>query len=183
MEFQGSEETEVRFSLSTGIAGYAASTGEVISVEDAYHDPRFNPEVDRRTGYQTRSILCVPVVNHTGHVTGVIECINRRIGEFDGDDVQLLRAIASHISIALDNARLHADAVDTRNYLENVQRSIASGIITLDENGQVVTTNRAAERMLPQLRRRTVVRDLRQLIGDANELLCELIDATLYPEG
>lgn len=63
--------------LGKGIAGYVAQTGNVLNIEDAYNDPRFNPEVDKLTGYRTKSILCVPVL-HNGEVFAVIQMLNKK---------------------------------------------------------------------------------------------------------
>ena len=57
----------IRSYYGQGLAGAVAKTGEAICIDDAYADPRFNPEVDRRTGYRTRSLLCEPLVDRGGH--------------------------------------------------------------------------------------------------------------------
>ena len=62
-------------------------------VADVYRDPRFNPEIDRRTGYRTRDILCVPLRNHLGRTIGVTEALNKRSGPFTELDIALLEAI------------------------------------------------------------------------------------------
>ncbi len=58
-----SELKEIRFPASVGLAGHVASTGETLNIGDAYVDERFNPDIDRRTGYRTRSVLAAPVLN------------------------------------------------------------------------------------------------------------------------
>src|ERR1700757_4789796 len=65
---QGAGITEIRIPLGAGIAGQVAQTGEVINIPDAYADPRFNREVDKRTGYTTRSILCMPMKDSTDRI-------------------------------------------------------------------------------------------------------------------
>ena len=174
MEFHGSEVEEIRFPMGTGLAGHAASTGEVVNVPDAYADHRFNPDIDRRTGYRTRSVLCMPVTNREGRVTGVVQCINKGGGVFDDDDVQLLRAIGSQVSVALDNARLYARAVDMRNYLESVQQSISVALLSLDQAYRVITVNRAAEALIEGC---VAGVDIRDLMGERNAEVRELIDA------
>ena len=57
----GMNEQVIRFPADRGIAGHVATTGELLNVSDPYADPRFNPNVDRQTGYRTRSILCGPL--------------------------------------------------------------------------------------------------------------------------
>ena len=103
----------------------------MVKIRDAYEDARFNRAFDQQTDYRTRSVLCVPVINREERITGVIQCLNKREGVFDDDDVLLLQAIASQIGVSLENAQLHARTVEMRNYLESVQQSIASCILTL----------------------------------------------------
>lgn len=61
----------------SGIVGASISGNETILINNPYEDPRFNPEVDRETGYQTRSILCIPVTNSRGEVIGAYQAINK----------------------------------------------------------------------------------------------------------
>lgn len=78
---------EIRFPVGTGIAGSVAQSGRAIRIDDAYADPRFNREVDRHTGFRTRSILCLPIKNREGKVFAVAQLLNRRDGKpFDDLD-------------------------------------------------------------------------------------------------
>ena len=97
----------VRIPLGVGIAGHVARTREPLNVPDAYADPRFNRQVDRDTGFRTRSILCAPMLTNTGRLVGVIQVLNK-VGQpsFTADDEGLLAAFASIAGIALDRARL-----------------------------------------------------------------------------
>ncbi|MCG6910017.1 MAG: GAF domain-containing protein [Deltaproteobacteria bacterium] len=141
---QPSELTEIRFPLSDGFAGYVAGTGEVLNIRDAYGDERFLPIVDQRTGFRTRSVLCAPIINRKGDIIGVTEAINKKEGLFDREDESLIKALASQIAVALENAQLYEGTVDMKNYLASVQDSITNGIVTLDDSGRVVTLNKAA---------------------------------------
>ena len=81
------EMGEVRIPLGSGIAGAVAQGREAIRIDDAYSDPRFNREVDRQTGFRTRSILCLPVKNLNGEVFAVAQLLNRKDGQpFDQAD-------------------------------------------------------------------------------------------------
>lgn len=101
------DSTDIRLPPGFGIAGIVARTGETMSIADAYEDPRFSRGVDVKTGYRTRSILCVPLVTPSGSVVGVIEAMNKK-GDipFDADDEESLRALGSHAAVALDTQRL-----------------------------------------------------------------------------
>jgi adenylate cyclase len=172
----GLEYQEIRFPASMGLAGHAAQSGETVNVEDAYKDIRFNPEFDRRSGFRTRSVLCVPLFSHDGRITSVVQAINKARGTFDQEDEELLRAISAQISMAVDNSKLHADTLGMKNYLEGVQTSISSAILTLDHEKNVVTANKAASTLL-ELDETTITgTPLPVLLGDGNDYVISLVD-------
>jgi phosphoserine phosphatase RsbU/P len=98
---------EIRLPLGSGIAGYVAATGDTLNIPDAYFDPRFNPDFDRKNGYRTRSILCMPMKNREGVIIGVFQLLNKKNGVFTPEDERTLDALSVHAAIALENARLH----------------------------------------------------------------------------
>jgi GAF domain-containing protein len=94
---------EIRLPMGKGLAGHVASTGETINVPDAYADPRFDPTVDRRSGFRTTNILSVPVWDRDGRsVVGVIQVLNKRGGAFERHDQMLLERIAEAIGPVLE---------------------------------------------------------------------------------
>jgi signal transduction histidine kinase len=103
------ELKEIRFRSHLGIAGHVATTGELLNIPEAYDDPRFNQEVDRQTGYRTKTILCMPVRNKEGTIIGVLQVLNKREGVFTVDDEEMLDALSSQAAVALENARLYED--------------------------------------------------------------------------
>ncbi len=104
------QEEEIRFPLAKGIAGAVARTGVSLLVPDAYQDARFNPEIDRRTGFRTRSILSVPLKNRRGEVLGVAQVLNRLDGKpFDEEDRHLLEALASMAAVAIETVQLYEE--------------------------------------------------------------------------
>lgn len=106
---QGSE-SEIRFPIGKGIAGQCAATREPILINDAYADERFNPEVDKATGYRTRNILTVPMLDADGLITGVIQALNKHGGQdFSAEDQELLMALGGQAAVAVENALLHRD--------------------------------------------------------------------------
>ncbi|MBI4640445.1 MAG: GAF domain-containing protein, partial [Candidatus Tectomicrobia bacterium] len=173
---QGAEIAEIRFPRSAGLAGYVASTGQVLNIKDAYEDPRFNQAVDRETGFRTRAVLCMPLLNPQGEIVGVTQTINKRGGVFEQEDENLLRALSSQIAVALENAQLYARTVNMKNYLESVQESISNSILTLDNVYQVVTANRAAVSLFQQGSEEIVKKDIRDLVGVDNAHLLSRID-------
>ncbi len=96
-----------RVKKGSGIAGYVFETGEPQLIEDVYEDPRFHPGFDRRTGYRTRSMLCVPI-QAKERVIGVSQVINRQDGlPFTREDLETLLLLCSHAAVAIENARMH----------------------------------------------------------------------------
>ena len=97
---------EIRFPADKGLAGYVVKKGETVNIVDAYNDPRFNPEVDKKTGYRTKTILCMPIMNNNKEIIGAFQVINKIDGVFTKNDEDLLIAIGGSASIALENAQL-----------------------------------------------------------------------------
>ena len=93
---------EIRLPLGVGIAGQAALTGETINVPDAYADPRFDRNVDLRSGFRTLNMLVVPVWEDTSrNVIGVLQVLNKRSGPFERRDQMLLERIAESVGPVL----------------------------------------------------------------------------------
>lgn len=97
---------EIRFPLGTGIAGEVAMTGEVLNINDAYSDPRFNRTVDQLTGYKTESILCMPIFIR-GSIIGVVQMVNKRSGLFTKEDEEAFEMFAVYCGLALHHAKLY----------------------------------------------------------------------------
>ncbi len=140
---EGIGATEIRFPNHLGIAGAVFASGESINMPHAYADLRFNPSFDKQTGFFTRSILCVPLVNKNGKVIGVTQMLNKRGGAFSCEDEARLKAFTAQVSIALENAKLFNDVQNMKNYSESMLDSMSNGVITLDEKSMVVTCNSA----------------------------------------
>lgn len=102
----GMDNQEIRFPADKGLAGYVVRTGESINITDAYNDDRFNPDVDKTTGYKTKNILCMPIKNNNQEIIGAFQVLNKNNGVFTKSDEDLLVAIGGSASIALENAQL-----------------------------------------------------------------------------
>ncbi|PIV30032.1 MAG: adenylate/guanylate cyclase domain-containing protein [Zetaproteobacteria bacterium CG_4_9_14_3_um_filter_49_83] len=145
---EGLNAVQIRFPSHLGIAGSVYTSGKSMNIPYAYADLRFNPAFDKQTGYFTRSILCVPVVNKKGKVIGVTQSLNKKGGPFNDEDESRLRAFTSQIAIALENAKLFNSVQDIKNYNESMLESMSNGVMTLDEKGKIVTCNAAGLRIL-----------------------------------
>jgi HD-GYP domain-containing protein (c-di-GMP phosphodiesterase class II) len=106
---EGIEDMEICLNINLGIAGRVAVTGAGMNISDAYADPYFDRRTDEKTGYHTRNILCVPVVNQANEVLGVIQVINKRTGAFTNADMKWLQVMSSMVAISLENAQLLAE--------------------------------------------------------------------------
>ncbi|XP_062580014.1 cGMP-specific 3',5'-cyclic phosphodiesterase-like isoform X3 [Saccostrea cucullata] len=102
------EETEIIVPFGKGIAGFVAQSKETVNIKDAYEDPRFNKDVDQKTGYRTHSILCMPILNYEGEVIGVAQIINKVTGnhEFTKQDEDVFRKYLIFCGIGITNAQL-----------------------------------------------------------------------------
>lgn len=97
---------EIRLKVGQGIAGHVASTREILNIPEASKSPRFNPEVDQRTGFKTRSVLCAPMLDPERELVGVIEVFNKRGREFTIEDEELIKLFAGYCAVAVQSAIL-----------------------------------------------------------------------------
>lgn len=120
---------EIRIPIGSGLVGHAIATGEPVIIEDARHDPRHNSENDRKTGYQTKSIITIPFRNNDGETIGAYQAINKmtEAGKFTDYDMTLLSLAASYAGKSLESVMLHQEIADT-------QREIIS---TMGEIGEI----------------------------------------------
>ncbi len=139
---------EIRLPNHVGIAGAVYTSAKSVNIPYAYADLRFNPAFDKQTGYFTRSILCIPVTNKDGKVIGVTQVLNKRGGPFTDEDEARLKAFTSQIAIALENAKLFEDVQNMKNYNESMLESMTNGVVTLDDDGKIVTCNAAGLRIM-----------------------------------
>ena len=104
----GSEQT-IRVRAGMGIAGAVAATGEMVTVNDAYGDPRFFPGVDDDTGYRTRNLLALPLAGADGETIGAFEILNKRVGTYTAEDTQIALSLAANAALAIQNAQMIAE--------------------------------------------------------------------------
>jgi len=110
----------MRFDARLGIAGAVALSGQTINVVDAYQHPLFYKEVDVETGYQTDTLLAVPLHSLDGAVIGVGEATNKLGGSFTAEDAEILATLAARLADVLENsavaAELKAQKTERGNY-------------------------------------------------------------------
>lgn len=100
----GEKPLDIRIPITAGIAGKVATTGKSLNIPDAYDEPLFNREVDQRTGYRTRSILCVPIVDRQGRTFAVAQLLNKASGvPFDVEDERRFHELATSLGVILES--------------------------------------------------------------------------------
>ena len=144
----GETMMEISIPGNRGIVGYVASTGVALNIPDAYKDPRFDPTTDRKTGYFTRNILCLPVFNSANELIGVTQLINKQKGSFTASDEEFMRAFNIQAGIALENARLFESVLLEKQYQKDILQSLSDAVISTDMEGRIVTINDAALELL-----------------------------------
>jgi adenylate cyclase len=109
------QEGEIRIPIESGIAGHVARTGRAKNVPDAYAEPLFDRTVDEATGYRTRSLLCLPILDSTGHVFAVMQLLNKSGGQpFDTNDEDRFRSFSQRLAVILETWASMRQADDVR---------------------------------------------------------------------
>lgn len=173
------------FAVSRTIIQRVVSEGEPVLTTNAQEDPRFGSQ-ESIIIFNLRSILCVPL-KVKGELTGVIYVDNRiHAGIFSDAERDLLTAFANHAGVALENARLFdsvrrtlAEVTELKNLMGNVLASIASGVITADNNHCILLSNRAAQNILGQLNQSMIGQTLEQVLAlaDGSSATKEILQA------
>ena len=139
---------EIRLPNNAGIAGAVFQSRETINIPHAYADLRFNPGFDKQTGYFTRSILCVPIINKDGECIGCTQALNKKGGGFTDEDESRLKAFTQQVSIALENAKLFEDVAKERAYNHSMLTSMSNAVITINDEGKIITCNKSGLKIL-----------------------------------
>jgi sigma-B regulation protein RsbU (phosphoserine phosphatase) len=126
----GLEQQVIRFPIARGIAGWVAREGTAVRLENAYEDPRFEPEIDRLLGFTTRQLLCLPIRNEAGAIVGVLELLNKAAG-FTGENEAFLDALSAHVALALEKAQLHRARIEKEKMERDLElaREIQAGFL------------------------------------------------------
>ena len=143
----GEEASKVRLKPGEGIAGCVARDRKPKVINDVRSDPRWFAEIDKKSGFVTRSILAVPMTVK-GRLIGVIEAINKRGGDFTEMDLNNFELFAAEASIAIENARLFSSLKEEKFKLDTIFSEMADGAALADESGRILLANAAASRYL-----------------------------------
>ncbi len=99
----------IRISKDQGVAGWVFRNKSPLIVDDPYCDPRFCQDVDKQTGFKTRGILCVPLINRKEDCIGTIQVLNKRRDAFSDEDQEMLTHVANQVTIALENSMIYEE--------------------------------------------------------------------------
>ncbi len=167
---QGEQVREIRLRVGDGLAGSVAKTGRTLNIKDAYQDVRFDAEWDRRSGYRTRSTLCVPMKNLHGRTIGVIQALNKAEGYFTTEDEALLSALASQAAVSIENSKLFLSVVGKNIELLEAQEQLRKKIRELDVLFEIAQVSASAME-LDDLLRGVLARTMRAVDAEAASIL------------
>ena len=167
---QGDQLHEITLELGEGLAGAVAQTGQPLNIQDAYQDPRFDGEWDRRTGYRTRSTLCVPMKNQHGRTIGVVQVLNKRDGTFSDEDEALLSALATQAAVSIENSKLFLSVVGKNIELLEAKEQLEQKIHELDVLFEIAQVSATATE-LDELFNGVLARTMRAVDADAASIL------------
>ncbi len=137
----------VRLKRGQGIAGWVAEHQEPVIINNAYSDTRFFSGVDRRSGFRTDSMICIPL-KVDERTIGVLQAINRQFGKFTDHDVQLMQGLSGPLAAAIENANLHADVLAEKRRIETLFASMSEGLVTVNRDGIITRANSAFTSLL-----------------------------------
>jgi adenylate cyclase len=165
------ELRELRISMGEGFAGQVAITGKPVLIPfDLYDHPNSakSKETDKKTGYRTCSMLCMPVFNADNELIAVTQLINKkRTGafppydpatypeapdcwraSFNRSDQEFMRSFNDQAGVALQNAKLFATVKQQEQTQRDILRSLSNGVISTDKEGKIIAANERAKKLL-----------------------------------
>ncbi len=102
----------IRLKMGVGIAGWVAKHRKPQLINDVQNDPRFFKNADKKSGFTTRNMVCVPIIRNQ-QLLGVMQAINKKDGEFKQKDLDVLIALSNQVAVSIENAMLYKELKDT----------------------------------------------------------------------
>ena len=132
---------DIRIPPGEGIAGWVAEHKEAVLIPNAKEDPRFCSEIDKRSGFDTKSILCIPVKTKN-KIIGVLEVINKIDGTaFTEEDGLLLNIVACQAALAIESARIYSELQESEAKYRALFDNAADVIAIVDTEGNLLELN------------------------------------------
>ncbi|MEM7111783.1 MAG: ATP-binding protein [Chloroflexota bacterium] len=132
----------IRLKRGQGIGGWVAENQQPVIINDTYSDDRFYSRVDKKSGFHTDSMICIPL-QVEDRTIGILQAINKQTGNFTQHDLRLLQAIGGSLAAAIENARLHQDVIAEKRRIETIFASMSEGMLTTTATGIVTHANDA----------------------------------------
>lgn len=176
----GDNLKEVRLKIGEGVAGWVAKSSEVVNIENVKEDTRFQPAVDKNTGYDTKSMLCFPIKNREGEIVGVLQLLNSANGVFSKLDEEFLNALSIHAALALENANmvqklLQSERVDSLGKMAN--------FLIQDIKKPVLVSKRYAEHLRAKELPPEIIQVLDMMLEQMNSVADLVQTTSSYAEG
>lgn len=140
--------------VGEGIVGWAAEHLKPLVVKDAQTDSRFNKEVDKSTGFTTKSLIAAPLIGRSGLI-GVAEILNPRNKEaFNDYDADIFQTHCRQVAVAIENAKFHEDSLEREKFRREmeiaaeVQKSFLPEMPSLErDNIKITAVNLSASQV------------------------------------
>jgi signal transduction histidine kinase len=176
----GSQLQEIRLPATLGLAGHVVASKEGILCADAYSDTRFHPEVDRTSGFRTRSVVAAPLRHVSGRVLGVLEVLHGEVNAFSPEDKALVEAVGAQMASVLDNVLLYEELRHQNEALRKTEGELSHALRELDLLFEVERSMGSAQRQSEVIAQ--VLEKARIVFGAqaAGVLLMQASAGTLY---
>lgn len=169
----------IRIKKGQGIAGWVAENQNPVIINDVYSDTRFYATVDKDSGFQTNSMVCIPLQVEERTI-GVLQAINKKSSDFNEHDLRLLQAIGGPLAAAIENARLHNDVIAEKRRVETILNNMSEGLLTVNHTGVITQANDALLSLLAQnldaLIGEPANRKIRTRTSSFDEFMTEVVD-------
>jgi adenylate cyclase len=127
------EKHEIRIPKALGVAGWVFENGKPAVVNNAYEDSRFYRGVDDMTGFQTRNLICTPLIDYKDHSIGTLQSLNKKSGDFTTDDLELLDLTARMVAVAINNSKRYSEMLITNDARRKLIKQIMGNIENLSQ--------------------------------------------------
>jgi PAS domain S-box-containing protein len=118
----GNKFREIRFPADKGVAGQVYKTGKPLIVPDTAESPYYFKQVDEKAGFHTRSMLDVPI-RIQDRMIGVLCVVNKKNGDFDQNDIELLSTVAGTVALPIENARINEELRKSYKEVKTLNRA------------------------------------------------------------
>lgn len=153
----------VRLKRGQGVAGWVAEHQEPVIINNAYSDQRFFSGVDKRSGFRTSSMICIPL-KVDDRAIGILQAINRKSGKFSDHDLELMQGLGGPLAAAIENANLNATVLSEKHRLKTLFASMTEGLATVNRDGIIINANDALATLFGSNVEALVGKSLRDLI-------------------